>query len=141
MSFFQHNDKYSPKFDYNGRGIGGVLAIRTRDRRMIDTDEYTELWRPCFYKISLYLHIHHKFTRVNNLPLSLSLSLSLSISLFLYFFHFLLILSSETRIGNFSPLWQNFKCFLQFLAGLFTVRQKFQPTLACLLLKGKLSQL
>ena len=47
FSFFsQYNDRYSTKFNYNGNSIDGVHGIRTPDRRMVETDESTDIWRP-----------------------------------------------------------------------------------------------
>ena len=36
------------------KSIDGVLGIRTRGRRMVGTDETTELWRPLWVVFSLY---------------------------------------------------------------------------------------
>ena len=41
--FSQYNDKCSIKFDY--KSVDGILAIRTRYRWMVGTDESTEQWR------------------------------------------------------------------------------------------------
>ena len=55
FSFFsQCNDKYSPMFDFKSKD--GVLGIRTRDRRMVGTDESTELCPPS-YSVSPYFNV------------------------------------------------------------------------------------
>ena len=38
-----------------------------------------------------------------------------------------------TRFGEIPPLWQNFNTLRQFIEGLVSVVQKFEPTLANLL--------
>ena len=45
LSFSQHND-------YKWKSVDGMLGIRTRDRRMVGTDESTELWWP--HSIALF---------------------------------------------------------------------------------------
>ena len=52
--FSQCNDKYSPMFDFKSKD--GVLGIRTRDRRMVGTDESTELCPPS-YSVSPYFNV------------------------------------------------------------------------------------
>ena len=37
--------------------------------------------------------------------------------------------TSVTRFGKILPLWQNFKILWQYFAGLFSIRQNFEPTL------------
>ena len=39
-------------------------------------------------------------------------------------------LTSVTRLGEFSPLWQNLQSLGQFFEGLFIIWQNFGPTLA-----------
>ena len=43
LSFSQHNDKYSTKFDYKWKKRGCVLGIRTWDCRVVGADESIEL--------------------------------------------------------------------------------------------------
>ena len=44
-SICQYNDKYSLKFDY-GISVDDVFGIWTRDRKLVGTDESTELMAP-----------------------------------------------------------------------------------------------
>ena len=38
--------------------------------------------------------------------------------------------TSATRFGDISPLWQNFKALWQFVEGLLSIWENFEPTLA-----------
>ena len=87
--FSQHNQwqiKYKTWLPIRRKIIDGLLGIRTRDRRMVGTDESTDLWGPhymsFFISLSFILTICLSLPLyISFLPVSLSVCLSLSLCL------------------------------------------------------------